>query len=59
MFDRMITPFLFSVFKVVDDAYYSMRVCHLIIGIEKVDSVFMIIFKKINGHWNIIAVISC
>ncbi|PHS04844.1 MAG: DUF4440 domain-containing protein [Kordia sp.] len=45
--------------KISDDAYYVMGEYHLIRKVGKADGVFMIIFKKINGEWKIIADTSC
>ena len=45
--------------KISDDAYYVMGEYHLIRKVGKSDGVFMIIFKRINGHWKIIADTSC
>jgi len=45
--------------KISDDAYYMMGEYHLIRKVGKADGVFMIIFKKINGEWKIIADTSC
>ena len=40
-------------------SYFVMGEYHLVRNIGNVDGVFMIIFKKINGEWNIIADTSC
>ena len=45
--------------KISDDAYYVMGEYHLIRKVGKADGVFMIIFKRINGHCKIIADTSC
>ena len=45
--------------KISDDAYYVMGEYHLIRKVGKADGVFMIIFKRINGQWKIIADTSC
>jgi hypothetical protein len=41
--------------KISDDAYYVMGEYHLKRKVGNADGIFMIIFKKINGKWKIIA----
>lgn len=45
--------------KINEGEYFVMREYHLTRKIGNADGVFMIIFKKINGEWKIIADISC
>jgi len=45
--------------KISEDSYYVMGEYHLIREVGNADGVFMIIFKKINGEWKIIADTSC
>lgn len=45
--------------KIADNAYYVMGEYHLIRDVGNADGVFMIIFKRINGEWKIIADTSC
>lgn len=45
--------------KISNNSYYVMGEYHLIRGIGNADGVFMIIFKRINGEWKIIADTSC
>jgi len=40
-------------------SYFVMGEYHLVRNIGNADGVFMIIFKKINGEWKIIADTSC
>ena len=40
-------------------SYFVMGEYHLVRNIGNADGVFMIIFKKINGEWKIIADMSC
>lgn len=42
-----------------DDAYYVMGEYHLTRPVGDANGVFMIIFKKINGEWKIVADTSC
>lgn len=42
-----------------DDSYFVMGEYHLKRNVGDADGVFMIIFKKINGEWKIIADTSC
>lgn len=52
-------------FKIIDlsrvdaESYYVMGEYHLIRSVGNADGVFMIIFKKIDGDWKIIADTSC
>jgi hypothetical protein len=41
--------------KISDEAYYVMGEYHLKRKVGNADGIFMIIFKKINGKWKIIA----
>ena len=41
--------------KISEDAYYVMGEYHLKRAVGNADGIFMIIFKKINGAWKIIA----
>ena len=45
--------------KINSGAYFVMGEYHLVRKIGNADGVFMIIFKKINGEWKIIADTSC
>lgn len=45
--------------KIKDDAYFVMGEYHLTRKVGDANGVFMIIFKKINGEWKIIADTSC
>ena len=45
--------------KINNEAYFVMGEYHLKRKIGNADGVFMIIFKKINGEWKIIADTSC
>ncbi|MEP1490208.1 MAG: nuclear transport factor 2 family protein [Algibacter sp.] len=45
--------------KISDDSYYVMGEYHLKRTIGNANGIFMIIFKKINGKWKIIADTSC
>ncbi|MFT5168746.1 MAG: hypothetical protein ACI8P3_003991 [Saprospiraceae bacterium] len=52
-------------FKIIDlskidtNSYYVMGEYHLVRTVGNADGIFMIIFKKINGEWKIIADTSC
>ena len=48
-----------EVSKIQDDAYYVMGEYHLVRSVGNADGIFMIIFKKIDGEWKIIADTSC
>lgn len=48
-----------EVFKINDDAYYVMGEFFLTRTVGNANGVFMIIFKKIDGKWKIIADTSC
>jgi len=45
--------------KISDNSYYVMGEYHLKREVGIADGVFMIIFKRINGEWKIIADTSC
>ena len=45
--------------KITKGAYFVMGEYHLTRTVGNADGVFMIIFKKINGEWKIIADTSC
>ena len=45
--------------QISDDSYYVMGEYHLTRSVGDANGVFMIIFKKINGEWKIIADTSC
>lgn len=45
--------------KINDGAYFVMGEYHLTRPVGNADGVFMIIFKKINGVWKIVADTSC
>ena len=45
--------------KINDGAYFVMGEYHLTRNVGDANGVFMIIFKKINGEWKIIADTSC
>ncbi|PKA96558.1 uncharacterized protein DUF4440 [Flavobacteriaceae bacterium MAR_2009_75] len=45
--------------KISEDAYYVMGQYHLTRKVGNANGTFMIIFKKINGQWKIIADSSC
>ncbi|QXP74004.1 nuclear transport factor 2 family protein [Tenacibaculum sp. AHE15PA] len=45
--------------KINNDAYFVMGAYHLTRKVGNANGVFMIIFKKINGEWKIIADTSC
>lgn len=45
--------------KISDNAYYVMGEFHLKRKIGNANGIFMLIFKKINGEWKIIADTSC
>jgi len=45
--------------QISEDAYYVMGEYHLTRPIGDANGVFMIIFKKINGEWKIVADTSC
>ena len=49
-----------SISKISDDAYYVMGAYHLKRdNVGDANGIFMVIFKKINGEWKIIADTSC
>lgn len=48
-----------AISKISDDAYYVMGEYHLKRTVGNANGIFMIIFKKINGKWKIIADTSC
>lgn len=45
--------------QISEDAYYVMGEYHLTRPVGDANGVFMIIFKKINGEWKIVADTSC
>ena len=45
--------------KINEDSYYVMGEYHLERSLGNADGIFMIIFKKIDGQWKIIADTSC
>ncbi|CAL2082742.1 nuclear transport factor 2 family protein [Tenacibaculum sp. 190524A02b] len=45
--------------KIKEEAYYVMGEYHLTRKVGDANGVFMIIFKKINGEWKIVADTSC
>jgi len=45
--------------KIDEASYYVMGEYHLTRSVGNADGIFMIIFKKINGDWKIIADTSC
>ncbi|PVW17380.1 YybH family protein [Marixanthomonas spongiae] len=45
--------------KISDDSYWVMGEYHLKRNLGDANGVFMIIFKKINGEWKIVADTSC
>jgi hypothetical protein len=45
--------------KINDDAYFVMGEYHLTRNVGNANGVFMIIFRKINGEWKIVADTSC
>jgi len=45
--------------KISDNAYYVLGEFHLKREVGNADGIFMLIFKKINGEWKIIADTSC
>ena len=45
--------------KINDGAYFVMGEYHLTRKVGNADGVFMIIFRKINGEWKIVADTSC
>jgi hypothetical protein len=44
-----------AISKITDGAYYVLGEYHLKREVGNADGIFMIIFKKINGNWKIIA----
>lgn len=48
-----------SISKISNDSYYVMGEYHLTRPIGNANGVFMIIFKRINGQWKIVADTSC
>jgi len=48
-----------DVSKVTPDSYFVMGEYHLVRSVGNADGVFMIIFKRINGVWKIVADTSC
>lgn len=45
--------------KIEDDSYFVMGQYHLRRNVGNANGVFMIIFKKIDGNWKIVADMSC
>ena len=45
--------------KISDDAYFVLGEFHLKREVGNADGIFMLVFKKINGEWKIIADTSC
>lgn len=45
--------------KISDESYYVLGEYHLKRNVGNADGIFMLIFKKINGEWKIIADTSC
>lgn len=45
--------------KISEDAYYVLGEYHLKRDVGNADGIFMLIFKKIDGEWKIIADTSC
>lgn len=45
--------------RINDASYFVMGEYHLVRDVGNADGVFMIIFKKINGNWKIVADTSC
>lgn len=48
-----------NISKISNDSYYVMGEFHLKRSIGNANGIFMLIFKKINGKWKIIADTSC
>jgi hypothetical protein len=48
-----------AISKISDDAYYVLGEYHLKREVGNADGIFMLIFKKIDGEWKIIADTSC
>ena len=48
-----------DVSKIQDESYFVMGEYHLKREVGDADGVFIIIFKKINGEWKIVADMSC
>lgn len=48
-----------AITKIEDESYYLMGQYHLIRNMGNADGVFIIIFKKIDGEWRIVADMSC
>lgn len=48
-----------AITKIENNSYYVMGQYHLVREIGDANGVFMIIFRKINGEWKIIADLSC
>lgn len=45
--------------KISDESYYVLGEYHLKREVGNADGIFMLVFKKINGEWKIIADTSC
>lgn len=48
-----------NISKISEDAYYVLGEYHLKRDVGNADGIFMLIFKKIDGEWKIIADTSC
>ncbi|MBT0606797.1 YybH family protein [Aequorivita echinoideorum] len=48
-----------AITNIDENSYYVMGQFHLVRSIGNADGVFLIIFKKIEGEWKIIADLSC
>lgn len=45
--------------KISDDAYYVLGEYHIKRELGNADGIFMLVFRKINGEWKIVADTSC
>lgn len=48
-----------AITKIEDNSYYMMGQFHLVRDVGNANGVFLIIFRKIDGEWKIIADLSC
>jgi ketosteroid isomerase-like protein len=48
-----------AITKIEDNSYYVMGQFHLVRDVGNANGVFLIIFRKIDGEWKIIADLSC
>tara|TARA_R110002074_G_scaffold170118_5_gene332409 strand:- start:911 stop:1339 length:429 start_codon:yes stop_codon:yes gene_type:complete len=48
-----------NISKISDDSYYVLGEYHLKRDVGNADGIFMLVFKKIDGEWKIIADTSC